>query len=106
MEERELRVGVAGAGFVGAVHARPARLAGATLAGVAEGKTRPVGIEDAAMMQFETEGGAMGTTVISQISAGRKNRLRTARITEAVLESAAQDHWVDVLAREPMEVAP
>ena len=30
-----LRVGVAGAGFIGAVHARSARLAGATLAGVA-----------------------------------------------------------------------
>ena len=32
-------------------------------------------VEDAAVMQFETEGGAMGTTVISQISAGRKDRL-------------------------------
>ena len=32
---RPLRVGVAGAGFIGAVHARSARLAGATLAGVA-----------------------------------------------------------------------
>ena len=32
--------------------------------------------------------------------------LRAARITEAVLESAAEDHWVDVPAREPMEVAP
>jgi len=30
-----LRIGVAGAGFIGAVHARSARLAGATLAGVA-----------------------------------------------------------------------
>ena len=33
--QRTLRVGVAGAGFIGAVHARSARLAGATLAGVA-----------------------------------------------------------------------
>jgi predicted dehydrogenase len=32
---RPLRVGVAGAGFIGSVHARSARLAGATLAGVA-----------------------------------------------------------------------
>ncbi|HTE60473.1 MAG TPA: Gfo/Idh/MocA family oxidoreductase, partial [Solirubrobacteraceae bacterium] len=32
---RPLRAGVAGAGFIGAVHARSARLAGATLAGVA-----------------------------------------------------------------------
>lgn len=40
-----------------------------------EGETRPVGTEDAVVMQFETDGGAMGTTVISQVSAGRKNRL-------------------------------
>ena len=31
--------------------------------------------EDAAVVQFETDGGALGATVISQISAGRKNRL-------------------------------
>jgi predicted dehydrogenase len=31
--------------------------------------------EDAAIVQFETDGGAIGTTVISQISAGRKNQL-------------------------------
>ena len=31
-----MRVGIAGAGFIGAVHARSARLAGATLAGVAD----------------------------------------------------------------------
>jgi predicted dehydrogenase len=34
-----------------------------------------VGTEDAAIVQFETDGGAIGSTVISQISAGRKNRL-------------------------------
>jgi predicted dehydrogenase len=163
-------------------------------AGGGNGETRSVGTEDAAVMQFETDGGAVGTTVISQISAGRKNRLwlevaaaeeslafdqeepeslwcgrreaatvvkrdpavlsepaarlswlpaghsqgwgdcfaafiadayaairqgevpdglpvfadglRTARITEAVLDSAAKDRWVDVPALEPMEVAP
>jgi len=31
--------------------------------------------EDAVIMQFETDRGAVGSTVISQISAGRKNRL-------------------------------
>jgi predicted dehydrogenase len=31
--------------------------------------------EDAAVVQFETDQGAVGSTVISQISAGRKNRL-------------------------------
>ena len=39
------------------------------------GETRAVGTEDAAIMQFETDRGAVGSTVISQISAGRKNRL-------------------------------
>jgi predicted dehydrogenase len=31
--------------------------------------------EDAAVVQFETDAGAIGSVVISQISAGRKNRL-------------------------------
>ena len=31
--------------------------------------------EDAAVVQFETDGGALGSVVISQVSAGRKNRL-------------------------------
>src|SRR4051794_376710 len=39
------------------------------------GEARAVGTEDAAIVQFETDGGAVGSTVISQISAGRKNRL-------------------------------
>jgi predicted dehydrogenase len=39
------------------------------------GVARPVGTEDAAIVQFETDRGAVGSTVISQISAGRKNRL-------------------------------
>ena len=39
------------------------------------GEIRAVDTEDAAVMQFETDGGAVGSTVISQISPGRKNRL-------------------------------
>ena len=39
------------------------------------GELRKVGTEDAAVIQFETDRGALGTAVISQISAGRKNRL-------------------------------
>jgi predicted dehydrogenase len=39
------------------------------------GTARPVSTEDAAIVQFETDRGAVGTSVISQISAGRKNRL-------------------------------
>src|SRR3954470_16647398 len=35
-----------------------------------DGEARPVGTEDAAIVQFETNRGAVGSTVISQISAG------------------------------------
>jgi predicted dehydrogenase len=41
----------------------------------AGGEARPVTTEDAALVQFETDGGAIGSVVVSQISAGRKNRL-------------------------------
>jgi predicted dehydrogenase len=37
--------------------------------------TQRVTTEDAAIVQFETDAGAMGSVVVSQISAGRKNRL-------------------------------
>jgi predicted dehydrogenase len=43
--------------------------------GNGSGEVRAVETEDAAIVQFETDRGAIGTTVISQISAGRKNRL-------------------------------
>ncbi len=39
------------------------------------GGVRPVSTEDAAVVQFETDDGALGSVVVSQISAGRKNRL-------------------------------
>src|SRR5215218_7793191 len=39
------------------------------------GGPRPVTTEDAAIVQFETDGGALGSVVVSQISAGRKQRL-------------------------------
>ena len=39
------------------------------------GEARSVTTEDAALVQFETDGGALGSAVVSQISAGRKNRL-------------------------------
>ncbi len=44
-------------------------------AGNGSGEVRTVDTEDAAIVQFETDHGALGTTVISQVSAGRKNRL-------------------------------
>jgi predicted dehydrogenase len=40
-----------------------------------DGEEREVTTEDAAIIQFETDGGALGSAVISQVSAGRKNRL-------------------------------
>ena len=39
------------------------------------GEPQAVTTEDAAVVQFETDGGALGSVVVSQISAGRKNRL-------------------------------
>ena len=53
---------------------RPAFAGGAAGDGPA-GELRAVETEDAAVVQFETDGGALGTVVVSQISAGRKNRL-------------------------------
>jgi predicted dehydrogenase len=44
-------------------------------AGAATGDTRTVTTEDAALVQFETDAGALGSVVVSQVSAGRKNRL-------------------------------
>jgi predicted dehydrogenase len=43
--------------------------------GDSDGEVRRVDTEDAAIMLFETDQGAVGSAVISQISAGRKNRL-------------------------------
>jgi predicted dehydrogenase len=39
------------------------------------GDVRSVDTEDAAVVAFETDGGAIGSVVISQVSPGRKNRL-------------------------------
>jgi predicted dehydrogenase len=52
--------------------ARPAFAAGDPNAG---GGARAVSTEDAAVVQFETDAGALGSVVISQVSPGRKNRL-------------------------------
>ncbi len=39
------------------------------------GEARPVETEDAALLQFETDAGALGSVVVSQVSPGRRNRL-------------------------------
>ena len=43
--------------------------------GDGSGTARRVTTEDAALVQFETDSGALGSVVVSQVSAGRKNRL-------------------------------
>jgi predicted dehydrogenase len=43
--------------------------------GNGDGVLRSVSTEDAVVLQFETDAGALGSAVLSQISAGRKNRL-------------------------------
>jgi predicted dehydrogenase len=44
-------------------------------AGHASGESRAVTTEDVAIVHFETDAGALGSVVVSQVSAGRKNRL-------------------------------
>jgi predicted dehydrogenase len=57
----------------------PERLRGTPHAAFERGdggdELRPVDTEDAAVVQFETDRGALGSVVISQLSPGRKNRL-------------------------------
>jgi predicted dehydrogenase len=43
--------------------------------GPGEGAVRSVTTEDAALVMFETDRGALGSVVVSQVSAGRKNHL-------------------------------
>jgi hypothetical protein len=83
MEEREVRIGAAGAGFVGCAD---------------RGDCFAAFLSDAyaAILHDKRVEGLQAFA----------DRLRAAQITEAVLEFAASDHWVDVPAREPMEVAP
>jgi len=58
-----------------AMSERPASTRAAFSQGESNGELRKVTTEDAAVLQFETDRGALGSAVISQISAGRKNRL-------------------------------
>ncbi len=80
------------------------------------GEARPVTTEDAAVVQFETDGGAMGSVVVSQVSAGRKNRLWIE--LDGADEALAFDHeepedlWcgrreaVTILRRDPATLSP
>ena len=54
---------------------RITRLAARTVIAVPERGGRPVETEDAAVVLFETDRGAIGNLTVSQVSQGRKNRL-------------------------------
>jgi len=54
---------------------RIARVAARTAIAVPARAGRPVTTEDAAVVLFETDGGALGNVTISQVTPGRKNRL-------------------------------
>ena len=87
-----------------------------TTAAAGNGDTRPVTTEDAVVVQFETDGGALGATVISQVSAGRKNRLwvEVDGSQEAVTFDQEQPEtlWVGrrdavtILRRDPEHLSP
>jgi predicted dehydrogenase len=72
--------------------------------------------EDAAVVQFETDAGALGTLVVSQISAGRKNRLWLeldgAREALAFDQETPETLWcgrreaVTILRRDPEHLSP
>ena len=80
------------------------------------GEARPVTTEDAALVQFETDGGAIGSVVVSQISAGRKNRLWIeldgAEEALAFDQEQPEELWcgrreaVTILRRDPATLSP
>ena len=75
------------------------------------GEPRAVDTEDIAILMFETDGGAAGSAVVSQVSAGRKNRLwfELSGLDGAVAFEQEQPEtlWVgtgagaEILARDP-----
>jgi predicted dehydrogenase len=77
---------------------------------------RPVSTEDAAVVQFETGAGAVGSVVISQISAGRKNRLWLeidgAEETLAFDQEQPEELWcgrreaATIIRRDPATMSP
>jgi predicted dehydrogenase len=81
-----------------------------------EGEMRAVETEDAAVMQFETDQGALGSMVVSQISAGRKNRLWLevdgAEASLAFDQEDAESLWVGrreaatLVRRDPQYLSP
>ena len=85
-------------------------------AGVNGGVIREVSTEDAVVLQFETDGGAIGSAVISQVSAGRKNRLwlevDCARESLVFAQEDAETLWIGrrdesvLVRRDPAALSP
>jgi predicted dehydrogenase len=84
--------------------------------GRGDGTARAVTTEDAALVMFETDRGALGSVVVSQVSAGRKNRLwfeiSTAAQGLAFDQERPETLWVgrreraDVIPRDFATLAP
>jgi predicted dehydrogenase len=84
--------------------------------GDGQGELRSVRTEDAATIQFETSGGAFGSLVVSQVSAGRKNRLWIeldgAEATLAFDQEQPESLWhgrresLSVVRRDPENLSP
>jgi predicted dehydrogenase len=85
-------------------------------AGSRTGDTRRVTTEDAAVVHFETDGGALGSLVVSQVSAGRKNRLwiELDGSNEAIAfdQEHPEELWIGrrdsltILRRDPLALSP
>jgi predicted dehydrogenase len=76
--------------------------------GGSDGEVRSVDTEDAALVLFETDAGATGSVVVSQVSAGRKNRLCfeiTADAETFAFDQESPDS-LQVLRRQGAEVIP
>jgi len=95
---------------------RIVRLSARLLTAVPERRGHPVTTEDAAVIQFETDHGAIGSVVLSQITPGRKNRLWIeldgAEETLAFDQEHPDELWcgtreaVTILARDPTTLSP
>ena len=93
MAADRLVAAIAGPGFIGPVHLRTARLAGAEVVGVSEGTRRARG---AAAAELDTAGvfhSPQGLPTLPTIHDG----LRAASIAEAALASARSQAWEDVV---------
>jgi len=73
-----------------------------------DGEARTVETEDAALVLFETDAGASGSVVVSQVSAGRKNRLCFEISAESETYAFDQEHpdSLQVLRRQSAELVP